>query len=156
MRNYLALSLFLVACLAVGMLGSIATQQSVSTWYETLNKPAFTPPNWVFGPVWTLLYVLMAVAAWLVWKRTGFWGASFALTLFGLQLLLNLGWTLTFFGMKNPGWAFFEILVLVGLIAGTIKAFQRIRPAAAYLMWPYLAWTSFATLLNYSIWRMNV
>ena len=150
---------FLVALavpLAIGALGGAATTTSVRTWYPTLRKPWFNPPSWVFGPVWTALYVLMGIAIYLVWtgarqprgrRRVVAWWTA--------QLLLNLLWSLVFFGRRAIGPAFGEILVLWLAIAATIRAASEQRPAAGVLLLPYLGWTSFAAVLNGSIWYLN-
>lgn len=130
----------------------VAAQFEPGLWYEGVRKPAFTPPDWVFAPAWTLLYAAMAVAGWLVWRIAG-WGA--ALALWGAQLALNGAWSWLFFGLHKPGLALAEILVLWLAIAATIAAFLRVRRAAALLLMPYLAWVSFAALLNGAIWQLN-
>ena len=154
-RQLLVLAGLIVLCLAVGALGAFATVSSVSTWYQTIAKPSFTPPDRVFGPVWTALYVIMAIAAWLVWRRAGLTGARPALTLFILQLALNLAWSFLFFKARWIGGALVEIVLLWAAIAATIAAFRRHSPWAGILMMPYLAWVSFATALNFAIWRLN-
>jgi tryptophan-rich sensory protein len=142
--------------LAVGALGGAATASSVGSWYPTLRKPWFNPPGWVFGPVWTVLYLLMGIALYLVWtggrspsgrRRVVAWWSA--------QLLLNLLWSLVFFGRRAIGPAFGEILVLWLAIAATIRAASEQRPVAAALLVPYLGWTSFAAILNGSIWYLN-
>jgi tryptophan-rich sensory protein len=145
----------LAVCFLEAGIGASITFQSVNGWYRTIQKPAWTPPDWVFSPVWTVLYALMAVAAWLVWRRAGWRAARFPLVLFGLQLVLNVGWSLCFFGFRNPGLAAAEIVVLWLAIAVTTAAFWLHSRAAALLMGPYLAWTSFALVLNVAIWRLN-
>ena len=124
-------------------------------WYRALNKPTWNPPNSIFGPVWTVLYLLMAVAAWLVWRQYGIGGALLPLALFVVQLILNAGWTYLFFGRHEVGGAFIEILVLWVAILTTIILFWRLVPVAGILLVPYLAWVSFASVLNGTIWRMN-
>ena len=124
-------------------------------WYRTLAKPAWTPPGWIFGPVWTLLYLSMGVAAWMVWTRAGLRGAWVALLLFAVQLVLNGAWSWLFFGLHSPGLAFLDIVLLWLAIAATIVAFWIVRPAAALVLVPYLLWVSFATALNLAIWRLN-
>jgi tryptophan-rich sensory protein len=121
-------------------------------WYQSLNKPAWNPPNWIFGPVWTTLYVMMGVSAWLVWQRIG---AKPALVMFLIQLALNAAWTPVFFGLKNPGAAMFIIVAMWCAIAATIAAFWPRSRAAAYLLFPYLAWVTFASALNFAIWQLN-
>jgi tryptophan-rich sensory protein len=150
-----ALLAFVVVCLAVGFGGSYSTAESIPTWYAQLNKPAWNPPNWLFGPVWTVLYIMMGVAAWLVWREHGFPGASTALTLFGVQLLLNFAWTPLFFGLHWMGIAFAEIILLWLAILATILAFRKLNVVAAWLMVPYLLWVSFAAALNFTLWQMN-
>lgn len=150
----LVLVLFLIICLGTAGLGAAWTNLSVGDWYATLAKPSWNPPNWVFGPVWTALYVGMAVAAWLVWRRRG-WDSRVPLFVFGVQLLLNAVWSGLFFGMRNPGVAFAEIVLLWLAILATILAFKHVSTLAAVLLTPYLAWVSFATALNWSIWRLN-
>lgn len=142
-------------CIGGGVLGAVITADSVRNWYPTLDKPSWTPPSWLFGPAWTVLYGMMAVAAWLVWRDAGWPAARGALALFGVQLALNFAWSPLFFGLRNPGLAFAEILVLWVAIAATLIGFWRHSSVAALLMAPYLAWTTFAALLNFAIWRMN-
>jgi tryptophan-rich sensory protein len=154
-RQYVGLLVSLAVCLGVAQLGSLLTRPEIPTWYAGLNKPAWNPPNWVFPVVWTTLYVLMAVAAWLVWKSGGIGHARVALSLFGIQLALNLVWSAVFFRMHQPGWAVVEILILWVLILTTVIAFWQVRQAAAWLMLPYLAWVAFAACLNFAIWRLN-
>lgn len=142
-------------CFVAAGLGGAVTSSSVGGWYQTLSKPGWTPPDGLFAPVWTVLYFLMAVSAWLVWRRNGWRGARGALSWFGLQLALNLLWSVVFFGLRNPGAAFVEILVLCLAITATVIAFARSSTAAALLFTPYLLWTSFAAFLNLAIWRLN-
>ena len=151
-RDLLALGGFVTLTAAVAVVGSLVTRSSVETWYPTLAKPPFTPPNWVFAPAWTMLYVAMALAAWLVWRKGR---AGGALALWGVQLALNLLWSILFFGLQLPGIAFAEIVALWGAIAATITAFFLKSAAAGWLLVPYLAWVSYAALLNGSIWLMN-
>jgi tryptophan-rich sensory protein len=138
----------------VGGLGGFATAKSVRDWYPALQKPAGTPPSWVFGPVWTALYVLMAISAWLVWKQYGL-GARAALLIFGAQLALNLAWSGIFFGARLPGFAFFEIIILWLAILFTIFIFRSLNQVAAYLLVPYLVWVTYASYLNCGIWWLN-
>lgn len=143
-------------CLLIGFLSGFATQSSVDTWYATLNKPSFNPPNWLFAPVWTLLYLLMGIAAGIVWAK-GFYHVwvKTALYYFGFQLLFNALWSIVFFGFRNPFWALLVILILLVLILYTIKWFKIVSRPAAYLLIPYLLWVAFAMLLNYKIWELN-
>lgn len=143
-------------CLAFGGIGAIATATSIHDWYISLNKPSFNPPNWVFGPVWSLLFVMMGIAAGLVWNK-GFYHkwVQTALYHFGFQLILNGAWSMLFFGMKNPLWALVDIIALFILILFTIKWFKLVDKRAAYLLVPYACWVAFATILNFEIWRLN-
>ena len=151
-----ALALFVVVTLAIGGLGGLATASSVTTWYATLNKPGFTPPNAVFGPAWTVLYLLMAISAWRVWRRPGPEPMRRkALRLWALQLALNFAWSFLFFGLRAPVVALVEVLVLLIAIAATLAASWRIDRVAGLLLAPYLAWTAFASLLTFEVWRLN-
>jgi tryptophan-rich sensory protein len=143
-------------CLLVGFLSSIATQSSVNTWYETLEKPFFTPPNYLFGPVWTFLYILMGISAGIVWSRGlhHIWVKT-ALYHFVFQLLINALWSLVFFSLQEVFWALFTIIILLTLIILTIKWFKVVNKTAAYLLIPYLLWVLYATALNFEIWRLN-
>ena len=136
MKNLSSLAASLAICLAAGGVGSFATSAKIPTWYATLTKPSFNPPNWIFAPVWTTLYVLMAVAAWMVWTRRNHPGARAALVFFGAQLALNTLWSFLFFGAENPGLAMAEIVVLWLAIAATIWTFRAISSAAAWLLTP--------------------
>jgi tryptophan-rich sensory protein len=151
----LAMLLFLLLCFGTAAVGARWTSASVDGWYQTLTKPAWSPPDWVFGPVWTVLYLLMAVAGWLVWRRRGIVAARWALLLFAAQLALNALWSGIFFAWQSPGWAFAEILILWSAIAGTVAAFWPHSRWGSYLLAPYLAWSSFAAVLNLAIWRLN-
>lgn len=122
------------------------------SWYAGLNKPSWNPPAWIFGPAWTLLYTLMAVAAWLVWRRAG-WSRSLAL--YFVQLALNAAWTPIFFGSHELGWALIEIMTMWVAIALTLASFLRVNKTAGWLFVPYLAWVTFATALNFTLWQMN-
>lgn len=148
----LGLFLWLVLCFSAASLGALFTP---GEWYAGLDKPAWNPPGWVFGPVWSVLYALMAVAAWLVWKRGGFGAQRVPLSLFLVQLLLNAAWSPVFFGLERPGLAFVVILLLWLAIAATLNAFRPVSRTAAWLLAPYLAWVSFAAVLNAVLWRMN-
>jgi benzodiazapine receptor len=142
--------------LAVGAIGGLATASSVATWYVGLNKPAFNPPNAVFGPVWTILYVVMALAAWRVWRaEPAAGGRRRALTLYAVQLVLNLAWSLIFFGLRQPALALAEIVLLLAAVLATAAAFWRTDRAAGLMLIPYAAWVTFASALNFAIWRLN-
>jgi len=147
------LTLCIVVCLGAGWLGSLLTRPALTTWYEGLSKPTWTPPNWLFAPVWTILYVTMGVAAWLVWRRDSL--TTVPMQLFLLQLLLNVAWSAVFFRFQSPGWAFLEIVALWCAILFTAIAFGRAAPVAGWLMIPYLVWVSYAAALNFAIWRLN-
>lgn len=155
LNPWVALALFILVCLAAGAIGSVFTAMSRDTWYAALRKPAWTPPDPVFGPVWTTLYVAMAIAAWLVWRRLGFVAGALPLSLFAVQLALNVTWTAIFFGLRAPAAAFVQIVILWILILATLLAFWRVRPAAGALLLPYLLWVTYAAALNLAIWRMN-
>lgn len=146
----------IIVCLLVGFLASIATQSSVNTWYETLEKPFFTPPNYLFGPVWTLLYMLMGISAGMVWSRGLYhvWVKT-ALYHFVFQLMFNALWSLVFFGLQKIFWALLTIIALFILILLTIKWFKVVNKTAAYLLIPYVVWVLFAMALNFEIWRLN-
>lgn len=154
-KDVLAFVLLVGLCLGVGGLGGAVTTESVTTWYTTLNKPTFNPPNWIFGPVWTALYILMGIAAWRVWRAADRDTARGPLAVFALQLAVNLGWSVAFFGLRNPGLAVIVILALDLLVLATALMFRRIDRLAAWLLVPYLAWISFATVLSITIWRIN-
>lgn len=146
-----------VTCLAIGYFSSTVTKAAILDWYPTLVKPSFNPPNWVFAPVWSLLYVMMGVAAGLVWDKIE-WNRPIvkkALTLFAIQLALNALWSYLFFGLHNPFLAVIEIVLLWLMIYETYLQFAKINKIAGYLLLPYLAWVSFATVLNISIWWLN-
>jgi len=150
----------LLICQLSGALGGLATASSVGTWYKTLNKPFFNPPGWVFGPVWTLLYLLMGIALYLIWNskaedKDAEDLKKSALRLFGLQLLLNATWSFSFFGLQSPLVGLINILVLLIFILFTIRAFSKINLTTSKLLWPYLAWVSFASLLNAAIYFLN-
>lgn len=142
--------------LIVGGVSGFFTATGVESWYQTINKPSWNPPNWVFAPVWTTLYIMMGVALFLVWKsdsseilkRT-------AITLFTIQLFLNFLWSFIFFGQQEIGWALVEIIAMWLFILLTIFAFANVSKLAAWLLVPYISWVSFATILNYTIWKLN-
>jgi tryptophan-rich sensory protein len=151
MKRWGSLVVFLVLVALVSFWGS---RFLPGEWYAGLSKPSWNPPAWVFGPVWTTLYVLMAVAAWQVWN-TDHPGRKLAASLWGVQLVFNGAWSWLFFGLHRPGVAMFELAALVGLVVLTIWKFRAIRPVAAWLMVPYLAWIFFALALNVALWRLN-
>mgnify|MGYP001826566382 CR=1 FL=1 len=145
---------WLLVSFAVSAIGAIASIEARS-FYAELLQPAWAPPGWLFGPVWTLLFALMAIAAWLVWRSGGFRANRIALTLFLVQLAFNALWSWLFFAWHRGGLAFADILLLWVLILATLVAFWRVRPLAGALLVPYLLWVSFAAVLNYSIWQLN-
>ncbi len=156
MKNFLLVISCIILCQAVGLFGTIFTFDAIPTWYATLNKPFFSPPNWVFGPVWTILYTLMGISFFLIIKKG--WNTKKIITarnLFLAQLFLNFIWTPIFFGLKSPEVALFVILGMDILTVATIKKFYNSSKWAAYLLAPYLAWISFATLLNAAISILN-
>ncbi len=156
MRQALELIASIVICELVGVIGGLFTAPAIATWYNLLRKPSFNPPAWVFGPVWTALYLMMGVAAFLVWRKG--WGnaqVKVALVVFGLQLLLNFLWSPVFFGMRSPLGGLLVIVPLWGAILATIVLFARVSVPVAVLMVPYLLWVSFATVLNYALYLLN-
>lgn len=157
MNRYIKIAIFVATCLAVGFLSGLATQKSVDTWFTTLKKPPFNPPGWVFMPVWSLLYVMMGVAAGQIWsyievKRDQ---VKSALVFFWIQLALNALWSVLFFGLCNPLLAMLEIGLLWLMIYETWHKFKAIDRVAGWLLLPYLAWVTFASVLNASIWWLN-
>lgn len=150
-----SLILWILVCQAVGLIGARWTIDAIPTWYATLNKPSFSPPNWVFGPVWTTLYLLMAIAVWVISRTPPSPLRTTAIALFVIQLALNLIWTPLFFGRHALDLAFLEILFLWAFIGAATVVFYRIRPLAAGLMVPYWVWVTFASVLNGAILRLN-
>ncbi|MCD1294300.1 TspO protein [Methanocella sp. CWC-04] len=152
----LKLVISLGICLLAGIIGGAITAPNIMTWYGTLIKPSFSPPNWLFGPVWTILYILMGVALFLIWKKINEAPeAKTAIAFFGIQLVLNFFWSLFFFGLHSISLAFLDIVLLLIFIILTTMKFYRIDKTAAYLMVPYLLWVSFATILNLSLLLLN-
>lgn len=155
-KDILPLLVSITLCEAVGIVSSLFTFSSVITWYPLLNKPSFNPPNWVFGPAWTILYALMGISLYLVWKKgTKNKKVIEVLKVFFVQLAFNFSWSLVFFGLQSPLLALIVILLLWTSIAYTIILFQKISKTAALLLYPYIAWVSFAVLLNLSIVLLN-
>lgn len=152
MHSLLALAAFVTVSFAAAATGVIFRP---GDWYRHLEKPNWRPPDWLFAPVWTVLYASIALSGWLVWRESGIAGAALPLAIYGVQLLLNAAWTPIFFGLHRPGLALVEIMVLWAAILMTIILFQRVSLGAALLLVPYLAWVSFAAALNYSVWRRN-
>jgi translocator protein len=147
----------IMLCLSAGAFGSIFTATSVGTWYQSLNKPSFNPPSWVFAPVWTSLYLMMGVSLFLVWSSKNMIGSkkSISIILFLTQLILNAIWSLLFFGLKNPLLSFIEIVLLWITIIATILFFKKTSVFSAFLLVPYLLWVTFAAILNFSIFTLN-
>jgi benzodiazapine receptor len=154
--NFLALIIFIVISQLAGFIGSLATTPSIPTWYASLNKPPFNPPNWLFAPVWLTLFLLMGFAAYLVWQ-TGWQKTKVkqALALFFVQLLFNVAWSFLFFYLKSPLFALIEIIILWLLILTTLISFTKINRFAGWLLVPYLLWVSFASILNFAIFKLN-
>ncbi len=154
LSKWLNLFKYIGICVGVGLLGSVFTMKSIPTWYDKLNKPSITPPSWIFGPVWTLLYTLMGISASIISQKKE-QGKKVAMTIFYLQLILNYLWTAFFFGMHSPFAALIEIFILWIFIVVTILLFWKLSPVAALLLVPYLLWTSFASVLNFLFWKIN-
>ena len=158
-RNHQTKALQIVALLGWIALTFCASATAVFVktdgWYAAVEKPHWNPPSWVFGPVWTALYMMMALAAWLIWRRGGWKAQRGPLTLYLVQLALNALWTPLFFGLHRPDLAFFEIVILAVAIYGTVMVFWRVKRVAALLLVPYALWTTFAAVLNFTIWRLN-
>lgn len=156
MKKYSQLALAIIGCELVGIVSTPFTISAIPTWYRTLNKPFFSPPNWIFGPVWTTLYLLMGISAFLIWQK-GLKKKKVkeAITYFGIQLFLNFIWTFLFFGLRNPLLGLIDIVVLWIFIVLTIVKFYKLSRPAAYMLIPYLLWVSFATILNSSILILN-
>lgn len=168
--HWRSLLLALAAPFGAALLGSIATRPFLSSWYRSLKKPPWNPPTWIFAPVWTVLYLSMGIASWLVWREgeTGGWTrlaapwrqsreerVRGALRLYGIHLLFNALWSVLFFGARRIGWALGEVVVLWAFVAATLMRFSRIRPLAGLLLVPYQVWVSFAAVLNWRIWQLN-
>ena len=155
MKNLPKLAISIIIPLAVGFISSFFTRNSIPTWYNTLVKPALSPPNWIFFPVWTLLYVMMGISLYFVWRKGFNNKTKTAIYLFSAQLLLNFLWTFLFFGLKSMLLAFVEIIILWIMILVTILRFYKISKLAAYLLIPYIVWVSFASYLNFSVFLLN-
>ena len=154
MNLFVKIILCVIICAGLGLASGFSTVSEITGWFQQIEKPSWNPPNWIFSPVWTTLYILMGIAAGLIWhsndERKGR-----ALLLFALQFILNLGWSFIFFNQHEIGWALAEIIVMLLLIIVTAIAFYKIKPLAGYLMIPYILWVSFATCLNGAIWLLN-
>jgi tryptophan-rich sensory protein len=146
----------IIICQLAGIIGAIFTNKSIPTWYASLKKPAFNPPAWLFGPVWTALFLLMGIALFLIWQKgINFEGVKRALIVFSAQLIFNILWSILFFGLRSPLAAFIAIIILWILILLTIVLFYPIAKTAGLLLLTYLLWVSFASILNFSLWRLN-
>lgn len=154
-HTWTSLIAFILLCLSIGIVGSYWTNQSVSTWYPTLIKPSWTPPGWVFGPVWTLLYIMIGTAGWLIYSADYSRPRTIALIFFGGQLVMNFLWSFLFFSLKSPFLGLIDILLLAFLIILTILKAWPVRPLASILLIPYLIWVTYATTLNAGIWLLN-
>jgi translocator protein len=155
MRSALIFIAFLIAAFATAAIGGLATAPGVRDWYPSLEKPNWTPPAWIFGPVWSFLYLSIAIAGFLAWRKAGFIGAKWAMLLFTLQLVLNAAWSWVFFGLRQPGWGFIEIVALWASILATTIALFRVSRTAGILFVPYLGWVTFAAVLNLAMWMLN-
>lgn len=157
-RALISLSVWLAICFGAALLGGLFTAgatEPADGWYATLQKPSWNPPRWVFGPVWSMLYAMMAVSAWLVWRRPASSARRAAMIAFSVQLVFNVAWSALFFGLERPDLAALEIVVLWVAIATTAHLFRRLSPLAGWLLVPYLAWVAFAAVLNVAIWNLN-
>ena len=157
--KHMKLAPSILVCLAAGIVGSAFTMPAIAGWYATLAKPAFSPPNWLFGPAWTVLYILMGASLYLVWSKNSTlkeakW-KSIAIKAFALQLILNVAWSVLFFGLHSPALGFVGIVALWVSIAATMHIFRKIDRKAFWLLVPYILWVSFAAALNFSVWMMN-
>jgi len=155
-KHLFPLLISILLALSAGFIGSFFTTPSISSWYAFINKPSFSPPNWLFAPVWTLLYILMGIAAFLIWQKRDNQKTKQALRFYGTQLILNALWSIIFFGMHNPGLAFLEIIFLWSFILITLIKFYQINKIAGLLFIPYLLWVSFALILNLFVWMINI
>lgn len=157
MKPSLKLIISVALPVLVGWLSSYFTASSVKTWFVTLNKPSFNPPSWLFAPVWTVLYILMGIAFYLIWKNNvaNHLEKKNAMALYFVQLILNFFWSLIFFYAREPAWALVEILLLLMMIIITAFYFYKISKIAGWLLLPYILWVCFASVLNYSIWQLN-
>lgn len=155
MKKWITIALCILLPLAVGFVAGRITTENVIAWYPTLIKPSFTPPNYLFGPVWTVLYLLMGISLYLIIRQPASFDRTKALTFFSIQLLLNFWWSVFFFRFHLIGLALINIILLLAFIVFMIRSFFKVTNTAANLQWPYLAWVSFATALNMGIWILN-
>lgn len=154
MKNFIKLLISIIVCQVAGVIGAIFTTPAISGWYKSLQKPFFNPPNWIFSPVWIFLFLLMGISLYLVWDR-GVRENKKAIIIFGVQLVLNIFWSIIFFGLKSPGFAFLEIIILWLAILTTIISFYKVSKTAGLLLIPYILWVSFALILNFFLWQLN-
>jgi translocator protein len=153
--DILSLAICIALPLIVGSISGIATSGNINTWHATLNKPVFNPPNYLFGPVWTVLYLLMGISLFMIWRSPSGDLRNYALAIFSIQLVLNFAWSFIFFHFKQTGWAFMEIILIWISVLAMIIIFYRINRTAAFLQIPYILWVSFASVLNGAIWWLN-
>ena len=151
---YAKIILCVIICTSLGFLSGISTADSITNWFQFVKKPSWNPPSWLFAPVWTLLYILMGISVALIWKSNSNSKKS-AISLFVIQFILNLCWSIIFFNQHQTGWAFIEIIIMLIFIIMTTISFYKINKTAAYLLLPYICWVSFATVLNGTIWFLN-
>lgn len=154
-EQFIGLVVCVAACMMISTAGALVTLSSVSDWYANINKPSWNPPNWIFGPVWTTLYLMMAFSSWLVWRSAKLNRVKFELGWFGFHLILNLLWSVLFFGFQQPGLAAIEIVILWISILASVFLYFRHNKLAAILLVPYLLWVTFASTLNITIWYLN-
>ena len=158
MPKLIKLVLSIAICEGAGIIGSVATFPAIPTWYAYLNKPPFSPPNFIFAPVWTILYLLMGISLFLIWQNTSKTlkkAKDESIQVFAAQLLLNVMWSIAFFGFHSPLAGLIIIIIMWILILETIRKFSKINKTAGFLLYPYLAWVSFASILNFSVWILN-
>jgi len=155
--SFWKLAIAILVCEGTGILSAFISMGDMYPWFETLKKPSWNPPAYLFGPVWTGLYLLMGISFWLIWNlKTDTIGKSLAMQFFGIQLFLNFWWSIIFFKYHSPQWALVEILLMLLFIFATFFQFYKISKPAAWLLTPYIAWVSFASFLNYTIWVLNL
>lgn len=154
-QRFLGALIAVLITLCAGLIGNLLGMDAIATWYAGLDKPAWNPPNWIFGPVWTVLYVLMGIAAYLVWEKKDSPYRTQALIIYGVQLFLNALWSILFFTLKLPSVAFGEIVLMWLAIIVTIVFFWKVKPLATGLLFPYIAWVTFASVLNFAVWQLN-
>lgn len=153
--NWVKFVISILMCQLAGIIGSLFTSSSIPTWYATLNKPSFNPPNWIFAPVWISLYVMMGISFYLIWRKSGIPNFGFLMSVFIFQLVLNAFWSIIFFGLKSPGFAFLEIIFLWLAILMCVIYFFKVSKISSFLLIPYLLWVGFASVLNYFLWQLN-